>query len=264
MAEPIFLVSTGRSGSHMLRGFLEDGYSAIDFGEVFNDDGGEKEHGFFRFLVEEVRRDPGKAIPTKETQKQRFDDYIRWLSEAAGAQDFIIDFKYGQSHHFDAFWHQPGSTPTIIRLIIERGHRVLHLVRKNMLATRASTQFARANNVWVNRTTWHKPELREKVTIDVETIRRDLSNLLMCIRYFNDCLGRYPRLLGLYYEDMLLDGKLNPVYAMSLAEFLNQPVPPPLTPTTRKIAPRLEDYIENYDEVIAKLAGTPFAEMAAQ
>ena len=174
----------------------------------------------------------------------------------------IIDIKYDQTHLLNTMWHSLDSTPNVLKLIMEHGYRIIHLIRKNLVARQSSFLLAKASGVWVNHNWQSEAAVADKVTVDLSELRNGLIKDHMRIQFFNECFNGYPHILNLYYEDLLKNGMLN-MHANRLANFLEQPVPTPeqFRPATRKIAPKMKDYIANFNDVAKELKGTPFAAM---
>jgi hypothetical protein len=258
---PIFLLSTGRSGTNMLRSMLGSGFSLTDLGEVFRPKDEAPGLDFFPYLVQRIQANPDDVIPRAETCANIFDGYVASACKGCETSLVLFDLKYPHTHNLNPLWHQPTKQPYILELIKERGYPILHLVRRNVLARLASMKLAKTSGTWVDRSTPQQPLANLKVTLETEQLIDELTSAVKRIRYFEECLIGYPNAMTLDYESIVRDGPKSPDLAKRLATFLDLPLPEGLEPTTRKIAPSLRAYIANYDEVALTIRGTPFADM---
>lgn len=212
--QPVFLISVGRSGSNLLRNILVRGFRITDRSEVFNPDGDPNEHAYFPFLVEWLRAELSRAVPRQENFDRLFDEYIAGLCESAEMPFVLIDIKYSQTHFMNPLWHNPDSTPGILQMITKRGFRIVHLIRRNLLARRASFELASTSGRWVEHVHQDTADRPPKDALDTAQIRQDLTRDLARIKFFDQCLHGYPHLLNIFYEDILDDGALSSTLAL--------------------------------------------------
>lgn len=154
---------------------------------------------------------------------------------------------------------QAGSHPEFLDYVVDRGVRVVHLVRRNLLDIIVSKEVAVARDVFHAREGEAVPpvrvrlntgELKRRLSEDAERIDRERA--------------RY-RALGVPYTEVVYEElAADPSRFDEVLGFLEVPSGPPLTSTLRRLnsAPHHE-LIENYDEVADTLRDTRFASLLA-
>ncbi len=75
----------------------------------------------------------------------------------------------------------------------------------------------------------------------------------------NQWIGGHPRTARINYETMLDGDRLSLAARRDIGEVLGVKLSPDAAAGTVKLAPPLRQLVENVDEVLERLAGTPFA-----
>jgi LPS sulfotransferase NodH len=233
------IIGTDRSGSNFLRGLLNAHPSALALGEIF------RGHGTIGW---DIRGHPRsrktlalfEAQPAAFLQQTLFRCYPRHLK--------AVGFKLFYHHARDGAWRSVWDF-----LKTDRGIRVIHLKRRNMLEAYLSRCRADRTGNWIN--THGAEEAEVSIPLDyegcLEAFEQTRRHEQACDRLFagHDTLG-------LTYEDLAGD------YAAQFGRvqaFLGLE-PRAVKPTTFKQsrAP-LPQAISNYAELRRRFTGTPWA-----
>jgi predicted nucleic acid-binding Zn-ribbon protein len=262
----VVLLSRQRSGTNALRSILATHPDVFSFNEVFNlpdrdsEDPLLRESNFFTFVERHAGGDVRQILPDHhERLFLDFLDYLRCLSDKRYA---IIDVKYNMTHLLASPWLRPG-TPYLFKLLARHRLHVLSIRRRNYLRYLLSVEKANHSGLYT-----------------VDSSQRDYSdqpyrlNPLHALREISSCaeedelIGRCltliddSLLLELEYAD-LFPGDGTVIAPDSLSRFsawLGISNQFDLDPEYRKQSSLpLHEAIENYDEIVAVLQGTPFA-----
>lgn len=262
--QPLFLLANGRSGTHLLRGMLAAGFGVEDFGEAFNPDLEPATHDYFPFLVDRVKQNPQLAVPAIETQQQLFAGYLDRLAAISTGRYFLLDAKYSHSHRFNPVHHDVANIPFMLAMIRDRAIPTIHLVRRNLVARRLSFLRAVHTGQWIARKPAGRAQSGAGMNVDCNRFLADLNRDLAEVRFFDNCMKGHPRLLAVYYKELLDGGEMSASVRTRLSGFLGCNDPGRIEPRTFASGEGPDEYVENHAELAARLAGTPFAEMLAQ
>ncbi len=264
------ILSGARTGSHMLAEALNSSPHITCFREVFNG-----RLDFIQFGVE------GYDDFSSRDMAQRRADPVRFLHERIFCRQPEERRAVGFKYHYNHVW---GFAGVIDELVADKGLRVLHLQRRNLLRMLLSLKLAEKTGVWLEaetkatranllkalrhplkaagrvrrnlrRPVRPKDRFGPLVKISPEELLEFSVKTHMTARHFDDLFGEH-QVLPLLYEDLL--ERRDDAFAEAQAFLGVQPTP--LVTTTRRQNPEpLRDLIENYDELRDVLKDTPAA-----
>lgn len=245
------IVSQARSGTHFLRSSLNAHPKISVFDEVFE--------GSIKTLCGCRVRYPYRMECYRELFPEHFLKKIIYR-KTYGA--------YISSIGFLLFYHHAQQWPTrkIWKLLTrETDIRVIHLIRRNMLATLVSGKIARQQGVWSSTSRSVPPGNNQN--------QRHSGNFLMelshkeCLEFFTDhqkqvlntkeAFMDHP-VLTIYYEDLVENYENN---CKRILSFLSvSPIIPLYSKTKQQRLYRLSEAISNFSKLKDSFYGTPFYE----
>ncbi len=269
-SQPVFLIATQRSGTNYLRALLRGTGAFADFDEILHSEIDKNnparfayfdwsKHSYFKFRAEQIKTNPELSIPHGDTVFALFNDYLDYLSSAAGNKPFfLMDVKYKSLHHFDPVW-QPLSAPKFIfELIRLRGCRVLHLVRENVFNVYLSEQVAGLTGMYV-RAKGDTSEL-PRVRIEVEEMFRNIQRIEREINLIRLDLEKLPYVFELSYESITSGSNGMPdSIASDLRLFFRTSLQFNQEPPTQKIVRDRWSVVENAEEVKQAMRNSPYS-----
>ena len=151
--------------------------------------------------------------------------------------------------------------PELARELLERlvasDWKLVYLRRENVLRQAISFLV-----VQERRGKWHdrasEPDSGFRVRIDPETLQMRVRGFEVSNVLYDGLLEALPA-LRLSYEDDLLRGDLHQATADRVFEYLGLPPAPIATRLRRSTADRLEQFVENYDEVVETIRAGKYA-----
>lgn len=152
--------------------------------------------------------------------------------------------------------HQGLADPhAFLAALAERGHRIIHLRRRNLLRQAVSNAVAVGSGRYLH-AEGDEPGV-VTVNLDpaetIEVMRRRLAHAAA-----EDAALAGLEHLDVVYEDDLLDPARHQATADRVVGYLGREPQPVATRMRRSGSPHLSDQVENWDEVAAALAGTEF------
>ncbi len=158
---------------------------------------------------------------------------------------------------FKLMFNQLRQAPAILDYFEEHAVRCINVYRDNILKTLVSRLSARATGVF------HATEkkARPKVTIQTAGLIERLTALEAEKTRWRDLVGERLPMMRVSYEDFVRD---RDVCGRQVLEFIGV-APQPLDSRLSKLNPdHLRDIVDNYEEIAALLASTPFARYLAE
>lgn len=255
------IVARQRSGTHAL-GTVFDRHPDLAYAEeVFNPAKTDKPPAYFWFLNECLKADPALLLPGNA--EPRFARYVD-LIEAHGTKRYtVLDIKYTSLHHFNGPWHRMTLKPPFFEFLARRQIPVIHITRRNLMRTLASTVIAESTKVYHTDT----PTALDfsKYRADPVLVVKALNELALEDLLVEQYLAGYPKLLTIDYREIFEDGVLSDMAAERMAGFLGIAPFVARKPDFVKQAPaRLEDVFENYEDVAKAVRQTRFAWMLTE
>lgn len=227
---PAFVVhSLGRSGSTLLTDLLACHPDVECDGEILS-------HRLLVSSPERLVRSRARLFPTQ-----------------------AYGFKMRPRHYADQRMASPAA---FLSGLYGEGWRIVHLERRNLLRIALSWVANQQTGV-VHRTfrdSGHSPRARH---VPPDMLLRQLARVSNDVAVEQAALSNLPH-LRLSYEDDLLEQDTRQDAMNRVFEYLGLPPAPVSTRYVRLTGDRLEDLIENYEEIAAALKGTPYAQFLAQ
>ena len=253
------ILASQRSGTTLFRSILNTHPKVHAFDEVYGGLRPQREPNYLSFLLQQISNDPSRAVPKVETLKQLFQDHhakLEALTPEASVR--LVDIKYTHVHRFNPLNYHILELPYVLRCIEASGGSVLHVIRKNILATYTSAVVAKRNASY--RAMKAESVKETRVTMNAEETLRELENRDREIEHFRHLL-RESAVKEIYYEDMIQGGLFSEPILSDLAQGWSVELKFDRQPEREKIVPPLSEAIINFDEIDAKLASTKFAWM---
>jgi hypothetical protein len=252
------LISRQRSGTGALGSVLDQHPQVAYLGEVLHNDSVDKLPNYFAFLHSELAANPRAYLPSQRVAT--FDRYMAFLEQYTPKPIKFLDVKYNSTHHLNGFWHSISDPPILIERAKHLRLPVIHLVRKNLLRAFISGKLAEANKVW------HATRTDEITIIKMAIVSHQLTNYIRTgteeINLIAEFLARCERLLCLEYSLLFDQHGILPRTALQLQDFLGIDEITLIKPNfVKQVEGRLEDIIENYDEIYRLLIRTPHSWM---
>ncbi len=242
-----FLLATERSGTHLLRSFLNKMPDVTSPGEICNvgsSDIRSSDFSYLKFRAEACRNNPDFLYPTVNSQTTLLDEYLSLVKAVDRKRRLLVlDVKYSHVHNFNAFWWDMVSRPFLLDYVLKRKIKIIHLVRENVYQTAVSDIYAEKSGVW---RAFRAEDLR-KITISVgrDELTRKVRRLARNIALFEDWLAGLAH-VRITYEELTSDTArcLNRVF-----EYLEITGDIPPEPGVLKTTPPYDQAIANLDEI---------------
>jgi LPS sulfotransferase NodH len=136
------------------------------------------------------------------------------------------------------------------------GWRVLHLERRNLLRIALSWVASRQTGV-VHRTFRDRNRAVARGYVPIDLLREQLTRVSREVAVEEAALARVPHLRLSYEEDLVREDTRQPTMNR-VFDYLDLPPATVSTKYVRLSSDRFEDFVENYDEMAAALAGTQY------
>ena len=243
------ILGSQRTGTTLIRTSLASHPDILCHGEAFNL--GRKPYkdagGYWHFS----RQSFGRRVRSILRPAANTELFLSQLYESDGFA--AIGFKLMLNHC--------RARPYIWDSLTRRNVRVLLIERRNVLKTLISRRAAQSSGVYhVSRTLRQGSAVAswtpKKVTLDIATLRQDLEAISAEHAAWKSMVGNRLSCLDVVYEEYAADGEAGNA---AILDFLNVR-PAPLKTDLKKVNPdKLEDIVENFEQVAAELDGTRFA-----
>lgn len=265
--KPVILIARPRSGTTALRAIVATHPHVYALGEIFNDNYLCDALSYYHYYLNTITDSPRLSIPTTENCISLFSGYIDYVVQSPDLRQkeqrwVFLSINYNTLHSINGYWQNIYDPPHLIAIIMLKRYHVVHLVRRNVLAAAVSEMRARLTGVWHIKQGDLRPSAAdERIVIDPRSLVRQLRARKLEIDLVEDAFREYERCLTLEYEN-LFDRAAWPRECEldSLAEFLG--LDPPIRSHSEYSITRnhrLQDSIENYDEISQVLVETEFA-----
>lgn len=240
---PVFFMGGVRSGTTVFRRMLASHPKILDQGEIFNS---HNPHGYFKFLREEILRDPEMVFP--ENVMKVWEAYLPTIS--GGERIGLIDVKYEHLTLLADPWQHPYTTPPIVRFLKRYKLKVIHLRRQHfhsVISNMVATQTGNYHH-------WVKDGDKKAETQVVTLQRQAVLNAMRSRKRVADMLDNtLPEgcKLTLDYESVF-DGEGNflPEVCEQVSTFLGLPNLFNREPALKKVIDKpLSQVISNFSEI---------------
>jgi hypothetical protein len=237
---------------------------------------------FFDFRADAVRSRPELMYPDLDARRTLFDLYLEYLRSAFPQDRCLIDVKYTSWHHLDGFWRSPTDPPGLVELIREKGISVIHLVRQNLFALYCSQRLAEKYNIWWMKTREgavraggvlsnpgglydEKIETQEQPRRTLKIDLADCHDWMSRIAEEQTQFGKWVRPVHtLAYEELMKNGRFSKRIEEVFSDVFGRRPVRELTSTHIKVAPPLDQVIENIPAVARHFEGTEFEEYVSK
>ena len=254
------ILASQRSGTTLFRSILNSHPQVQAFDEVYGGMRPQREPNYLRYLVEQVSRDPLMAVPSAENMANLFQGHLSKLEALSPrASVRIVDVKYTHVHRFNRLNQHRLELPYLLECIQGTKGGVLHVIRRNLLATHVSATIAKRNAS--HRAAKEDLVSETRVALDPDATLRELEKRESEINHFKDILANVASVQEIYYEDMIVDGMFSEAILSDLARRWCIDMSFQRQPEREKIVPPLHEAILNFDEIESRLAATQFAWM---
>lgn len=162
-------------------------------------------------------------------------------------------FKMRPRHYSDQGIADPAA---FLQRLHADGWRVLHLERRNLLRIALSWVASRQTGV-VHRTFRDRSRAVARGYVPIDLLREQLARVSREVAVEEAALARVPHLRLSYEDDLVQEDTRQPIMNR-VFDYLDLPPARVSTKYVRLSSDRFEDFVENYDEMAAALAGTQY------
>jgi len=255
------LLAAERSGTHFLRSMLANVPSVVTSSEVCNPQAGDirtAPTSFLKFRANSCIAEEKYFYATFPVQTGLLDNYLNLVRFSNQKRSHIIlDVKYSHVHNFHPAWWEIVNRPFLIEYAIERGIKIIHLVREKPYRTVISNMYGQETGVWHARSI--DQVVRAKMTIDRGLLKEKAIRLAKTIRLFEGWLTQ-SNSVAISYEDLV--DKTDCVLDR-LREFLGLTINIPTQTNFVRSTPPYDQIINNFYE-ISDLIDVGRKELSAQ
>ncbi len=254
-----FVLGPGRSGSHLLRSFLSQHNSVSAVSEVFNQDLARRlPFNFNDFLSAYFKEHPDWRMRHDQAESI-LEAYFEWLAREAQGSTVVVDVKDDQLRILD--WPSASYTAPsqLLRFIRKPIHPVIRLIREDKLSQYASVVLAQRTGRWSRATSDTAVANTPSIKLQPDAVLEALADIQAAEAAIEKCFAGRARVARVTYETMLDGDKLSASVRCDIEEALGLKLPPDAIAGTAKLAPPLRNLVENLDEILERLDGTPFS-----
>jgi len=245
------MLAKQRSGTRAFGHMIKQHPNVVYLSEVFHKNAQQGEFGFFNFAFEEVKRQPELMYPDRKVEI--LDRYLNYYQEKnPSPKRIVLDVKYNQTHHFDHYIQERWvDMPIFLRRIMSLKIPVIHICRRNCLATYLSVERAKQSGIWHTKA----GEVQtDTFVVDTDDMVREINARQQEMDVFSRWLSNYPHVLTLDYEKMYEDGVPEKGMVEQVSSFLELKNPiVPETDISRQSTGAYEKEVENWEEVKSAL-----------
>jgi LPS sulfotransferase NodH len=261
----VVLISHERSGSHFLADMLESTSEITSVDEICNTDAVDPEKSkasFFGFRHQRQIENPDFSLrPDAKNITELLDAYFSHLLRCVKSDKILVDIKYGHVHNFETGWRPSEYRPFLLKYLEKRDVRIVHLSRKDAMATVISSFVAEKKRVWHTRKGDGKTK-PEKLHVPVHNLVHDALALEREKRNFFSWLAGN-RCHHVAYEEISENDALRAQTMQRLSGFLGLTNDGAVfVSSLEKVTPPAWEIVENYGElrraaVMFGLSGLP-------
>jgi LPS sulfotransferase NodH len=268
------LLSRQRSGSHFLKSLIDSRFpGVVCTGEVLE----KPAEGQSPVLAAqpEIPRfwtwyangaANGSIVATPDERIPAFDYYLSEIAWKSQPSELVIDVKYNCVRSLSGYEDTDNGSLDFATYVREKGVPILHLIRKNILSTVVSHALARQTGIW------HRAAEKELGEV-LPKLRLDATEVLRLIEQTNRLVGDYQEIFRehvcyaeVVYEDLVREVQTarDGAGMETLTRFFERQRQDAGASSIwcKKTTPEdLSEVVENWDEIVRALSGTPFAWM---
>ena len=241
----LVIFSRGRTGSNLLASLLKSHPQVRHHGEILGES--YLRHDFIRNEINRIG-----SVP-----------YFEWSTRRMLTERVVgVKFLYHQlESEYARRWDVP-DIPAVVPALEERTELpVIHLKRRNLLATLVSWKLAHQTHRWHQRGQGQRSQgdsVDGEITIDLsyDECRDEFTQTEERQRFYDTAFAKHP-FVEMYYEDLVADRRGEMARVLKLLNLESYELQSPL----RKQSTRtLKDILANFVELRQRFAGTPYAE----
>ncbi len=254
----ILLLARQRSGTSALGSIMNKHPDLFYPGEPFHIGHARKDTSFFHFKEQLIRQDPMACLPDRDSD--HLSKFVSSIKSRYRSTPFL-DIKYNQTHFLNGISYLPTQQPWVVRHALNSKFPVIHLTRKNQLKVFVSELRAKLTGIWHAKT---------EVKVENDAVEIDTDRLLQHIKTSDEVMKMFDRWMQnrastftIDYDNLFgADGHLSESAVNGIRRIAKLENLETLKPDFVKTASNdLSKAISNYDDVVNKLAGTPYAWM---
>lgn len=242
MSKPtvLCLIAGQRAGTTALRSALGATGKFFNHGEIFHTEDF-KPGAFLPFARERALQLADLA--THELAEQVTSEYLAHLSSVAAAKTPLIDVKLNSWHVIRPFWAYIHQRPFFLDALIRRGTAFVFIRREDLVEQILSEQVARHASKWHNLA---EGDLPSPISVDVSTVANQARLILSAENLLIGFLKGLDTVIGMSYEDLFVDGSVNPYLLGRLGETFGCDIPENVTPKIAKNEGDKRKMVANY------------------
>lgn len=255
MAQATILLSHERSGSHFVGEFIGKLANVSMYDEVGNPFAlvpTKSRASFYAFRNEYLKNAPDFLLnPSLERQVAFVGAYFDFLTELQAPKNIVVDIKYGHVHMFENFWAPPFERPFMFNIAEQRGIRILHLYRINVVEAAASQMIAGIRKVWHSWQLKDEAGFPQSIRLDPAVLVKTAKLLEIQNRWFDSTFIGGCKRKSLTYERVSKELGVSEALGEEIAKFVGGSVRATFTPRHQKVTPPLSEIVSNFDEIRA-------------
>jgi LPS sulfotransferase NodH len=237
---PFIILCRSRVGSNLLRSYLNTHSQIVVFGEVFRHPGkiGWDFSGYpqTKSMLQLMKADPARFVET-----QIYGCFPKHIA----AVGFKLFYYHAQDAAAESVWNYLRTHTEI---------KVVHLKRRNILRTHLSRENAKMSHVWTSKSLPTATGAREPLHLNYTDCLQEFTTTRQWEEHFDAFFASHQK-LDLYYETLAEQAGAE---LRRVQEFLGVKYENLCAETRKQSSRRLVDAIENYHELKAQFAGTPW------
>jgi LPS sulfotransferase NodH len=240
----LVIFSRGRTGSNFLVSLLASHPQICQHGEIVGES--YLQHEFIRDEINRIG-----VVPYLEHARRRL------LAERVVAVKFLyyqLETEYAQR------WHVPELPALLPVLQAKKELRIVHLKRRNHLATLISWKLARQTQRWRQPGASRPPDAASKddhptINLSYDECQHEFEQTERWQTFYDNAFAAHP-FVEIYYEDLVAHREREMARVLDLVGLESRELRSPLR---KQNTHDLADIIENYGELRQRFAGTPYA-----
>jgi LPS sulfotransferase NodH len=244
----LVIFSRGRTGSHLLVSLLASHPKVRQHAEIFGE-----YYLKFDFIRNEINK-MGAVSYFDHTTRRIFTEQV-----------VAVKFLYYQLEpEYAHRWNVP-DMPSLLPVLKERKDlRIVHLKRRNRLATLISWKLAHQTRRWKHpghdrSSKGHSAEPKTTVNLSYDECEQEFAQTERWQQSYDAAFAGHP-FVDMYYEDLVMDRRAEMARVLQLLDLEDCELQ---TPLRKQNTRTIEDTLENFPELRQRFADTPYADFFA-
>lgn len=250
MPEPVFLISLQRTGTNLLRSLIDSHPQiAAAYGEPF-ELSYDSPWDYYSFAYDQVCKNKELFLPSKANAETLLNGFLEYMGTLSDSDSFIVDIKYNSLHLLNPAWWCVENVPFMLKCILARGLKVIHLTRDNLLEVYCSKTIADTTGVYTVYEDAQRPHEGTRIEIDCEKALQWVRDRDREVAYFNRIFCEFSdQVFSMKYTQILRDDRFDPQLSERLADFFGTRNAFSDKPRTVKQNRNLQSMVSNFDEL---------------